>query len=125
MRYHAWITQMRTLDVLIDAESRDDAERVIRGQLRSTPSDSWIDAATVIKLADSTPQPPQASLPTPPRQVWSIPDAAERLGVSRTTLYALIKNGELGSVTIGRRRFVAEEQLQRYLDDQIHDRPTP
>ncbi len=124
MRYHVWITQVRTLDVLIDAGSRDDAERLVRGQLRSTPSDSWVDAATVIKIADSTPQPAQPSPSAPPpRQVWSVPDAAERLGVSRTTLYALIKDGELGSVTIGRRRFVAEEQIQRYITDQINDRP--
>lgn len=77
---------MRTLDVLIDAESRDDAERLIRSQLRSTPSDSWVDAATVIKLADNTPglarQSPAAA---PPRKVWFIPVVAERLGVSRTT----------------------------------------
>ncbi len=85
MRYHAWITQIRTLDVLIDADCRDDAERLIRGQLRSTPSDSWIDAATIIKIADSSPQPPRPSPSAPPpRQVWSVPEAAERLGVSRT-----------------------------------------
>lgn len=48
----------------------------------------------------------------PPRQLWPVPVAAQRLGVSRTTLYALLGDRILGSVQIGRRRFVAEEQLK-------------
>lgn len=42
------------------------------------------------------------------------PDAAERLGgISRTTMYNLIRSGELPSVTIRRRRFIRASDLDR------------
>ena len=37
----------------------------------------------------------------------TIPETAERLGLkSRDAVYRLLRNGELGSVTVGRRRLV-------------------
>lgn len=45
------------------------------------------------------------------------PDAGEALGgISRTTTYQLIKSGELPSVTIGRRRFVAVADLDAFVE---------
>lgn len=45
------------------------------------------------------------------------PDAAKALGgLGRTTMYELIKSGELPSVTIGRRRFVAVRDIDEYVD---------
>ncbi|MHA7652951.1 hypothetical protein ACX9NE_25360 [Mycobacterium sp. ML4] len=38
-----------------------------------------------------------------------------QLGVSRTVVFALWKSGELGSVTIGRRRFSTDRQIDDYL----------
>ncbi|SFO14714.1 DNA binding domain-containing protein, excisionase family [Actinomadura madurae] len=45
------------------------------------------------------------------------PDAGEALGgISRTTTYELIRSGELPSVTIGRRRFVAVADLDAFVE---------
>ncbi|MFD0685903.1 helix-turn-helix domain-containing protein [Actinomadura fibrosa] len=45
------------------------------------------------------------------------PDAGEALGgISRTTTYGLIKSGELPSVRIGRRRFVAVADLEAFVE---------
>lgn len=45
------------------------------------------------------------------------PDAGKALGgIGRTTTYKLIKSGELPSVTIGRRRFVASQDLDEYVE---------
>lgn len=45
------------------------------------------------------------------------PDAGKALGgIGRTTTYQLIKSGELPSVTIGRRRFVAVQDLDAYVE---------
>jgi len=43
-------------------------------------------------------------------------ESAEMLGIGRTTLYALIKTGELHMVKIGRRSLVAVDELESYVD---------
>lgn len=43
-------------------------------------------------------------------------ESAELLGIGRTTLYALIKAGELHMVKIGRRTLVPMDELEAYVD---------
>ncbi len=50
-----------------------------------------------------------------------IPDACRRLSVSRTTLYELIKAGEIRSVKIGSRSLIPEIDLQRVLSSRLGD----
>jgi hypothetical protein len=40
---------------------------------------------------------------------------AQRLGVGRSAVFSLWASGELGSVTIGRRRFSTDKQLDDFL----------
>ncbi|MCX4725434.1 excisionase family DNA-binding protein [Streptomyces sp. NBC_01306] len=47
----------------------------------------------------------------------TVEEATRRLGVGRTTMYALIASGEVGSVLIGRLRRVPVEALDTYLAD--------
>ena len=44
----------------------------------------------------------------------SIPDAAKALSVGRSKLYELISNGELQTVTIGRRRLVRTDSIRAF-----------
>ena len=46
---------------------------------------------------------PQA---TPPRLVLDVNETAQVLGSGRSTVYELIKSGDLASIKIGRRRLV-------------------
>ncbi|MER6252326.1 helix-turn-helix domain-containing protein [Streptomyces sp. NPDC001584] len=46
----------------------------------------------------------------------SVAEAVEASGIGRTTLFALIKAGELQSVKIGHRRYVPVSALRDYLD---------
>lgn len=50
------------------------------------------------------------------RVVLTIEEAARRLGVGRTTMYALVMSGEIRSVTIGRLRRVPARCLTEYVD---------
>ena len=52
---------------------------------------------------------------TASRVVLTIEEAAERLGVGRTTMYALVMNGEIRSVTIGRLRRVPVQCIDEYV----------
>ncbi|NIL59484.1 MULTISPECIES: helix-turn-helix domain-containing protein [Salinispora] len=49
--------------------------------------------------------------------VLTIEQAAERLGVGRTTMYALIKTGQIRTVTIGRLRRVPTFCLDEYVQN--------
>ena len=50
-----------------------------------------------------------------PAEVLTIPQAAERLKVSRNTVYRLISAGDLPAVTVGSVQRVSEADLQAYI----------
>ena len=45
----------------------------------------------------------------------TVEEAADRLGIGRTLAYALVKNGEIESVHIGRLRRIPLAALDRYV----------
>jgi excisionase family DNA binding protein len=50
------------------------------------------------------------------QRLYSIDEARERLGrIARATIYALMNNRKLESVKIGRRRFISETALQKFI----------
>lgn len=50
------------------------------------------------------------------RLLYSIPEAADQLSVSARVLERLIKDGEVDTVKIGRRRLVAADALADYIE---------
>ena len=54
-------------------------------------------------------------------------EAATVLRVGRTTVYALMKSGQLRSIHIGRSCRLSRAELERYVDrlDSPHSRPQP
>jgi excisionase family DNA binding protein len=50
-----------------------------------------------------------------PAVLLTVEEAAERLNIGRTTMYSLVSNGEIGSVTIGRLRRIPAECLNAYV----------
>ena len=51
----------------------------------------------------------------PARLVLTVEEAAKRLGIGRTTMYALVSSGEVESVSIGRLRRIPAECLDEYV----------
>ena len=50
------------------------------------------------------------------RLLHPIPEAAEVLGgMSRSTLYEKIANKEIAAVKVGRRTYIAHDELERYV----------
>jgi excisionase family DNA binding protein len=49
-----------------------------------------------------------------PRLMLTVEQAAEALGIGRTTMFALIKSGEIESVLIGRLRRVPADAIDAY-----------
>ena len=54
------------------------------------------------------------STPNGPRVLLTVEQAAEQLGVGRTTVFALIKSGELPAVKLGRLRRVPLAEVEAY-----------
>ena len=52
--------------------------------------------------------------PGPTRTLLSVEAAATQLSIGRTTMYALLKNGDVASVRIGRLRRIPTEALTAY-----------
>ena len=50
------------------------------------------------------------------KQAWTIPEAAELLGISRNSAYEAAHRGELPSIRIGKRILVPVAALQQLLD---------
>lgn len=48
----------------------------------------------------------------------SIKDAAKALGLGRTSIYALIKEGKLESFKLGRRTLIKAESIRRLVEGQ-------
>lgn len=47
----------------------------------------------------------------------TIPEAAEQLRISRWTIYQLIRNKELQTLTIASRRFVASDDIEKFINE--------
>jgi excisionase family DNA binding protein len=50
------------------------------------------------------------------RLVLTVEEAADRLGIGRTLMYALITTGEVESVRIGRLRRIPADALEMYVN---------
>jgi len=50
------------------------------------------------------------------KQLLSISEAQEVLGIRRSTIYGLMDRGELESVRIGRRRLVPVQSIEAYIE---------
>lgn len=59
------------------------------------------------------------------RLLLTVEEAAKRLGVGRTLMYALVKDGEVESVQIGRLRRIPADALFRYLEQLRAALPQP
>jgi excisionase family DNA binding protein len=52
----------------------------------------------------------------PARLLLSVEEAGAMLGLGRTKMFELVASGALGSVTIGRRRLVALEEIEAFVE---------
>lgn len=53
--------------------------------------------------------------PNAERDLYPVPDAAHRLGISEAYVWQLIADGSLGSVKLGQRRLVPRPALEAFI----------
>jgi excisionase family DNA binding protein len=59
------------------------------------------------------------------RLLLTVEQAAQRLGIGRTLMYALVKDGNVESIQIGRLRRIPADALSRYVDQLRTALPQP
>lgn len=59
-----------------------------------------------------------------PRRMLTVEQAAETLGIGRTTMYELVRIGWVQSVRIGRLRRIPADALDAYTDHQLNPSTT-
>jgi excisionase family DNA binding protein len=68
----------------------------------------------------TAPLPPKPPKPaedlSPERMLYPLKEIQQMLSISRTMVYQLLSDGQLPSVTIGRRRFVTAAALSAYIE---------
>lgn len=55
----------------------------------------------------------------PEAQLLRIPEAAEQLNISRTTMYRLINDGTIKTVRVGQRQRVPAAEINRLIAEQM------
>lgn len=78
-------------------------------------------AALLAELAELLVEQNQPQIPTPrvspERTLLTVEEAAERLGIGRTRMFALVKSGEIESVQIGRLRRIHPDAIEKFAHD--------
>ena len=76
-----------------------------------------VSAPTKKPAVAAVPQEPK-SIPAPPltKLVYGITEVSKILGIGRTTIYYLMKEGKLPYVKLGRRTLIPVRELQVFLD---------
>ena len=65
------------------------------------------------------------TLRTSDRMLLSVEEAADRLGVGRTTMWMLIRRGDIASIHVGRLRRIEPEALADYIASRREPTPDP
>lgn len=76
-------------------------------------------AALMNRLAEllteePAPPPPPERRPMPERVLLTVEEAAQRLRIGRTRMFALVKSGAVASVRIGRLRRISVDAINAY-----------
>lgn len=64
------------------------------------------------------------AMKTTDREVFSPTEAADYLGIGRTTLYSLLAEGRVRSLKIGRLRKVRRADLDSYVNELVEEQDT-
>ena len=54
-------------------------------------------------------------------KLLTVPEAKDRLRLSLPSIYELFRSGALPNLTLGRRRFVREEDLDRFVAERVRE----
>ncbi|WP_205830541.1 MULTISPECIES: helix-turn-helix domain-containing protein [unclassified Microbispora] len=124
MRYKVVVTRVQVAQRFVRATSEEDAATKVREEFDRPYGyfGSWKTTASEIDVieAEQTTVIRPAPLSDEGPLLLSIKDAAKALGVSYSTLYQMMNQGDIEWVAIGSRKFISREHLMEFIKANTH-----
>ena len=119
MRFRVLVTRVETVERWVPAVDEDSAVLKVEEELRRPFAfvGQWETQATEIQVVDaalSTVVQPTGST-DPSVRLLGLKDAARSLGISYSTLYNLVRKGEVEYTKVGSRYFMSRESIDAFI----------
>lgn len=125
MRYKVVVTRVQVAERFVRATSEEDAAKKVQEEFDKPYGyfGSWktITSEVDVVEAEQTTVIGPANLSNAGPLLLSIKDAAKALGISYSTLYQMMKQGDIEWVNIGSRKFVSREALMEFIKANSHN----
>lgn len=119
MRYRVVVTRVETVERWVAATDEDTAVNMVEGEL-SRPFafvGQWETQAAEVRVVEAAPPTPiqPAASSDPSVRLLGLKEAARSLGISYSTLYSLVRRGEVEHTKVGSRYFMSRESIEAFI----------
>lgn len=124
MRYKVVVTRVQVAERFVRAPTEEDAAAKMQEEVDRPYGyfGSWKTTATEIDVveAEETTVIHPTHLSSDGPMLLSIKDAAKALGITYSTLYQMINQGDVEHVQVGSRKYLAREKLLEFIEHNTH-----
>ena len=119
MRYRVVVTRVETVERWVSAPDEETAVRKIEEELRRPFAfvGQWETQAAEVRVVEAAQtvaiQPSDSTNPS--ARLLGLKDAARTLGISYSTLYKLVRRGEVEHTKVGSRYFMSRESIDAFI----------
>ncbi|MFE1646198.1 helix-turn-helix domain-containing protein [Microbacterium sp. P01] len=119
MRFKVVVTRVETVERWVPAADEDSAMRKVEEELRRPFAfvGQWETQAAEVRVVEAAQtaaiQPIDPA--DPPARLLALKDAARSLGISYSTLYNLVRRGEVEHTKVGSRYFMSRESIDLFI----------
>lgn len=124
MRYKVVVTRVQVAERFVRATNEEDAASKVQAEFDRPYGylGSWRTTSSEVDIveAEQTTVIGPVNLSAAGPMLLSIKDAAKSLGISYSTLYQMMNQGDVEWVAIGSRKFIAREALMDFIKNNTH-----
>ena len=123
MKYHVQVTRLQVAERTVTAIDEERAIEKIRAELKQPFGflGSWKDRDFDVKIVGV--ERPLGDVPNElgsGPMVYDLKTAAAQLGISRSTLYELVRTGQVEHIRIGRRVLLSHVALEKFIEQNTY-----
>jgi excisionase family DNA binding protein len=124
MRYKVVVTRVQVAERFVRAPSEEDAAAKMQAEFERPYGyfGSWKTTSSEVDVveAEQTTVIGPTHLSANGPLLLSVKDAAKALGISYSTLYQMMNQGDIEHVAIGARKYISREKLMEFIEKNTH-----